>query len=361
MAGRTWAGRSVTDKTDDIQLKFDGGAVERLNGAPAEALIASLNALQRMVYIIGMRAEGRALSERLKPSAKVKREYALICRAPEAGSHIQPFNVASQSGAFTPAAVVARDKLLATLSAFNSGSGEQVERVLPNARERWFMAKAALGLIPGDDADLEISVRTGGRGNLTFNADRARDVIHRYQTGTPPEVDEEEIAGKLKAIDFSQTILTVKPSSGPAIRLDYPLKLEEWLQANVRRRVKLVGKPKFNQRGDISSLKQINIAVELEPTLEPIEEFTAGGDVIRATRPLSIPVMVDWQDKLFIFQDETLGVDVFAQSYRELRECVLSELNLLWRQYAMAPDEDLDTEALNVKRALLSRFGVVRS
>lgn len=351
----------MNDTTDDIQLKFDGGLVTRLAGAPAEAVISSLSALQRMIYIIGMRSEGRALSERVKPSAKVRREYAVICKAPALGSHIQPFNIASQSGAFTPAAIAAREKLLQTLKAFDSGDGATVERVLPNGRERWFMAKAAMGLIPDEEMDLQVTVRTSPRGPFTFKADRARGLISRYQAGSPPEVDEETVAGKLKAIDFAQTIVTIKPSKDPAIRLDYPLKLEGWLQANVRRRVKLVGKPKFNQRGDVSSFKQIATATELEPTLDPISEFKVGSDVIRASRPLSIPVVVDWQEKLFLIQDSDLGVDVFTQDYSELRSCVISELDMLWRQYAMAPDGDLDPEALSVKSALLSRFSVVRT
>ena len=58
----------MAEKNTDLELKFDGVPVQRLHGAPAEAVISSLNALQRMIYIIGMRAEGRALSERLKPT-----------------------------------------------------------------------------------------------------------------------------------------------------------------------------------------------------------------------------------------------------------------------------------------------------
>ncbi|WP_018408465.1 hypothetical protein [Methylocystis rosea] len=350
----------MAERADDIQLKFGGVSVERLDGAPADAVIASLNALQRMVYIIGMRSEGRSISERLKPPAKVKREYAVICRTPIPGSHIQPFNIASQSGAFTPAVAAARNKLLKTLKAFDSGDERRVEQALPNARERWFMAQAALGLIPPEDTGLEITVREGSRGPFAFRADRARGLLRRYEAGSPPEIDQETIVGKLRAIDFAQTILTIKPSKEPALRLDYPLPLERWLTANVRRRIKLVGHPKFNQKGDVSSFKELHTATELEPTLEPIEQFRADEHLIGTVRPLSIPVTVDWQDRIFLVQEKSLGIDVFSQSYDELRQCVMAELNVLWRHYALASDDELDSEALAVKHALLSRFKVVR-
>ncbi|WP_439492303.1 hypothetical protein [Bosea sp. (in: a-proteobacteria)] len=346
----------MAEKLDDIELKFDGDPVKRLDGAPADAVIASLNALQRMIYIIGMRSEGRTLSERLKPTAKVKREYAVVCRAPISGSHVQPFNVASQSGQYTASAVAAREKLLKTLKAFDSGKEELVEQALPNARERWFMAKAALGLIPPEDSGLEVTVRTGSRGPFSFKADRARIILSKYQTGNPPDADEDIIAGKLRAIDYGQTILTIKPSHDPAFRMDYPLLLEKWLQANVRRRLKFSGKPKINQKGDVSSFKDVYFATELEPTLEPIHEFRAGTQNIQATRPLSIPVTVDWQDRVFAFRDKELGIDAYAESYSDLRQNVLDELDVLWRQYALAPNDELDSEAQLVKVALLARF-----
>lgn len=69
----------------DLELKFDGEPVRRLDGAPADAVISSLAALQRMVLIIGMRSEGYALGQRFKPSARIKREYSVVCRAPGKG------------------------------------------------------------------------------------------------------------------------------------------------------------------------------------------------------------------------------------------------------------------------------------
>jgi hypothetical protein len=351
----------VVEKPDDIELKFDGEPIKRLDGAPADAVIASLNALQRMVYIIGMRSEGRNLSERVKPTEKVKREYAIVCRAPKQGSHIQPFTVASQSGAFTPAAVAAREKLLKTLKAFNSGNEDLVKQVLPNARERWFMAKAALGLLPSEDSGLEVTVRMGSRGPFNFSATRARALLTKYQAGSPPAVDEEVVVGKLRAIDFTRTIMTIKPSHDPALRLDYPLPLEGWLTSNVRRRLKFTGRPTINQRGDVSSFKELYTVSELEATLAPIEEFKSGSQTIRAVRPLPIPVTVNWQDRLFIFQDKNLGIDAFALTYGDLRQSVFEELDILWRHYALAPDDDLDVEAQSAKAALLLRFKVVNS
>lgn len=329
-----------------------------LNGAPADAVIASLNAIQRMVYIIGMRAEGRALSERLKPTSKVRREYSVVCRAPRHGSHIQPFAVGSLAGSNVGASMVARDKLLATLKAFDSGENERLEALIPNARERWFLAQAASGLLPPEDSGLEVMIRSGSRGPFAFKADRARALISTYDTARPPAVDEETVAGKLRAIDYSQTIMTIKPGNDPALRMDYPLPLEQWLQSNVRRRLKITGRPKFTARGDVSSFAEIQSVVELEPSLQPIDRFMSADKMLATNRPISLPVTVLWQDRLFAFFEPKLGIDVVVNDVSELREAVLTELDVLWRHYALAEDYELDEEARALKASLESRFGL---
>lgn len=351
----------MVDIPEDIQLKFDGEPVRRLDGAPADAVIASLSALQRMVLIIGMRSEGYGLGQRFKPSAKVRRDYAVVCRAPQAGSHIQPFNVASQSGVFTPGAAVARERLLRALKAFDSEDEQRVLEAIPNARERWFMADAASGLIPAEASGLQVTVRAGNHGPFAFKADRARPLIAKYRSGPPPDAEEEVVAGKLHTIDYNRTIITLKPSSSRAIRFDYPLKLEKWFQENVRRRIRVLGDPAVNQIGDVTGFRRISTLSEVEPTLAPISEFMVGNISVKTNRPLAIPVTLEFEDRLFVFHEQSLGIDVFSETYEGIRQAILSELQMLWLNYARAPDGELASDALLVKNALNSRFAEDRS
>lgn len=349
----------MDEQSHDIQLKFDGDPIKKLRGAPAEAVIASLNALQRMVHIIGMRAEGRGLGQRLKPTAKVKREYAVICRAPQFGSHLQPIDIASQSGAHTSATAVARGKLLAALKAFDSGEDDKIVAALPDARERWFLADAAKGLIPDPNSGLRVTLRDGKMGRFAFSADRARDAIERFRAGPVPEADEEEIVGKVQSINFTQTLLVIKPSASRAVRMDYPLQLEPMLEHNKRERLRLLGRPKLNNAGDITSFTELTSIGEVESRLDPIVEFTSGGQRVGSSRPLSIPATFDYESRLFIFTDPSLGIDAYSDQYDTLRDVVLEELDVVWRNYAMAPASELAPDALLLKKALLTRFRVI--
>lgn len=349
----------MNEQSQDIQLKFDGDPIKKLKGAPAEAVIASLNALQRMVYIIAMRAEGRGLGQRLKPTAKVKREYTVICRAPEFGSHLQPVDIATQSGVHTPATAVARGKLLTALKVFDSGDDDKIVSALPDPRERWFLADAAKGLLPDPNSGLKVTLRDGKMGRFAFSADRARNAIERYRAGPVPEAEHEEIVGRVQTINFTQTMLVLKPSNGRAVRMDYPLKLESMLENNKRERLRLHGRPKLNNAGDITSFLEITSISEVEGRLEPIAEFQSAGCRIGSNRPLSIPVNFDYDSRLFMFTDPAIGVDAYSDKYESLREVVLEELDVVWRNYAVADIKDLAPDALILKKALLSRFRVI--
>jgi hypothetical protein len=340
----------------DIQLKFYGPTIDKLGGAPADAVISSLWALQRLVYIIGMKSEGRAFGQRMKPSAKVRRDYAVVCRPAEVGSHIQPLQIANRAGAFTPAAVVAREQLLHALKAFDSGEANVVERAIPNARERWFMADAAAGLLPEADSGIDVTVRAGSFGPFSFKADRARQTIERFRSGKPPQPEKETVVGKLKAVDYALTVVTIQPVGARGVRIGYPLQIESFLQANVRRRVSLFGDPQVNAAGNVVGFENLINLTEIEPSLPAIEYFDSGGRKVAARRPLPILVAYDFEDRCFVSQDDDLGIDAYSDSYSDIRSNILEELDVLWRNYALAPDDELASDALLAKRALLHRF-----
>lgn len=354
-------GHLVVEEIEDIELKFDGDLVRRLHGAPAEAVLASLGALQRMLLIIGMGFEGKDLGQRLKPSAKVKREYALICKAPKEGSYIQPFSVSSQAGNSTPSSINARLKLVRTLKAFSSGDEDNLRRVVPSARERKFLAEAARGLIPDQYENLHVRIRVGASGRYSFKSEAAQSLIESYSSSQPIEDSREEIYGRLKVIDFGQALATVRTSSNNTVKFGYNLRIEEWIKANVRKNISIFGEAIHNSSGKIKEFKKVEKISELEATLDPIEFFYCGGVKIKANMAIRPRISYVIDDGLFYFHDEHLDIDVYSESYQDIRSCIIDELQMLWVNYAMAPDSELADDAIVLKNELISRFSVLEN
>jgi hypothetical protein len=339
----------------DVELKFDGAPIQQLGGAPAELVAESLRSLQRMAHLIEMKREGQRFGHKARPNAKVRRMYAVVCRTAEAGSYLQPWNIASTTGQSSSATYVARGELLNALRAFDSGDDAKVAELLPDARQRWFLADAALGLLPPEDSGIEVSVRVGG-GHYSFRAGRARAAIERTRMGDPPVPEVEEIVGKLKALDFSTTQMTIKPTLGRQIRVPYPLKLEPFLQRNVRRRLRITGAPEINGAGDVAGFKKLAEITEVEPSLPKISTFKAGTVEVTPHRPYGYLVGFCLDSCLFFVRDKEIGLDVFSENFDKLEAEVRSDLDVLWRTYALSQDRDLTQDAQLLKKALRTRL-----
>ena len=343
----------------DIQLKFEGEPITALGGAPAEMVVNALLALQRMAYLIGMKNEGRAFGQRAKPSANVRREFAIVCRQPVEGSHVQPFTVGSRTGDFSAESVHARQSLLSILHAFDSGNEASVNEAIPDPRERWFLAEAASGLLPDEQSGVQISIRSGAAGVFAFKADRARTLIGSLRSGGPPKPGLQKILFKVRGIEFLNHAAVLQPSDGRIMRLPYLPVLEPLFQANARKRVLVAGEPSVNSAGYITGFDTIESIGEFGPTAQDLHEFQSGNQLIRTNESIKLAASFEYDDKLFVFQDEKLGIDAWAHEYRDLRQAVMEELDVLWRNYACAPDEDLAKDALKIKKALNKRFEVV--
>ncbi len=344
---------------DDIELKFDGGTIAALGGAPAETVINALSALQRIAYLIGMKTEGRAFGQRAKPSTSVRRELAIICKAPIPGSHIQPVTLGSRAGEFSAEAFNARRNLLEVLDAFNSGDEDSVRAAIPDPRERWFLAQAATGLVPDEASGIQLTIRTASADHFNFRADKARSVIESLRSGGPPKPGKQRILFNLRAIDFTNSTVVLKPSEGKIVRIQYPALVEQMLQANPRKRIFIKGQPSVNAAGYLIGFDEIDSIGEFGPTAYPLFEFMSDGKRIATEKPIHVAASYEYEDRLFVFQDASLGVDAWAESYEDLLQSVLDELDVLWRNYALAPDEDLAADAIEIKRTLNGRFKVI--
>ena len=59
---------------------------------------------------------------------------------------------------------------------------------------------------------------------------------------------------------------------------------------------------------------------------------------------------------MFTAQAESIGLDAFASTKAELASEVSKQLEMLWKEYALADDSELTESARKVKRNLLATF-----
>jgi hypothetical protein len=91
----------------------------------------------------------------------------------------------------------------------------------------------------------------------------------------------------------------------------------------------------------------------------PLASFVVDAQRVEPIAPRILTPELDESEQMFALHDEAIGVDLFAETRAELEEALRHELRLLWRDYAMAPDDKLTRGAQALKRRLLAAFRAV--
>jgi hypothetical protein len=69
---------------------------------------------------------------------------------------------------------------------------------------------------------------------------------------------------------------------------------------------------------------------------------------------LPYKINVKWENEYFIHEDPQLDMLCWGKTLEELFDAVFEEFNFMWRIYARAKDDDLDSSAVVVKDVLLA-------
>jgi hypothetical protein len=72
---------------------------------------------------------------------------------------------------------------------------------------------------------------------------------------------------------------------------------------------------------------------------------------------MTLEIKMEQTTRLLHVTHPELGIDVFATTLESLLVELQEQLVMLWREYALASDADLDAPARQLKQALLARFG----
>lgn len=338
-----------------FDLRYTGSGLDGLQTVPAAVLAEALEALQRMVHLLAMRAEGRALNRRARPSADIQQRFPVHCFPPVEGSYLSPTFIAGETIDLLGDGERDRiaQELTFVLEAANSGDPEVLDRAVPDPTYRRFMYQALEDLSPPASSGLELEVQRSGQS--LFIASRARPAVIRKAIETAQSRG--FVIGRLHEIDFagqrfglyhqpSERLLTCTyDAGGEAMLLEHPLDL-----------IQVEGVLERDEDGKLIRVVQVDAVIEVELSPLTLESLSLNGLALRANRPIKFEVELDPDDQLFVARSDELHLHAFAETREELEHAIYDELVVLWREYALADDETLTAEARELKRSLLELF-----
>ena len=330
----------------------------QVHAVPATVLVQILENAQRAFELIGVQVEGREIRERARVSASTAKRFQLLCHVPAAGSYIMPVTVGGEAdllvSELAEKAVTIFKDVMGLVSSRNVGG---LAGVLPDQRIRRRVLESIKGMAPRSDADWTLDFYDAQNTPFaTFDTDTIPFV---EATLVPPEQREAArvVTGELTSIDFAaRKVSIIYPPTSKILECLYEEAVEDLLYEKRRDFIQVTGRVLLDDQGAPKQIIDVTDIRDLDISPLAVTGVRTAALSLKATAPMTLDVELDDTKQLLCVMQPDLGIDVFASTREDLFAELQEQLAMLWNEYALAADDELDEPARQMKYALLAQF-----
>ncbi|MDP3439923.1 MAG: hypothetical protein U0989_01450 [Azonexus sp.] len=334
----------------------------QVHAVPATVLVQILENAQRAFELIGVQVEGREIRERARVSAATAKRFQLVCHVPEAGSYAMPVTVGGGAdllvSELAEKAVTIFKDVMGLVSSRNAGG---LVGVLPDQRIRRRVLESIKGMAPRSDAGWTLDFHDAQNAAFaTFDTDTIPFV---EATLVPPEQREAArvVTGELTSIDFAaRKVSIIYPPTSKILECLYEEAVEDLLYEKRRDFIQVTGRVLLDDQGTPKQIIDVTDIRDLDISPLAVTGVRTGALSLKVTAPMTLDVELDDTKQLLYVMQPDLGIDVFAPTRETLLAELQEQLAMLWNEYALAADDELDEPARQMKQALLAQFAEVQ-
>lgn len=331
------------------------------NVVPASVLVQILQNAQQAFELIGMHVEGNSIAQRARIPAAIAQRFQLICELPQAGCYALPVTVGSASDLLAPEkAAEAFDIFHQLMKRISNRNDVDLQRVLPDERIRRRVLEAVKGMAPRAGAKWTLSLHDST--DVSF-ADFDVDTIPFVQSVLVP-VEQREAArvvtGELAHINYKEHKLTIiYPPTSKELECFYDEVLEDLLHERRRDLIQVTGRVLVDEQGSPKKIIEVSDISDVDLSPLEISVVRHGGLHLQVKPPISAELTLDESKQLLCFEEPAFDLLAFAPTREALLAETQEHLAMLWQEYALASDDELDGPARTLKQLLLARMNEV--
>lgn len=328
------------------------------HSVPAAVLIQILENAQRAFELIGVHVEGRGVKERARVPAATSKRFQLVCQLPAKGSYAMPVTIGGTGELFSPElSNKAFEIFQSVMGNVSKHASDQLTRLLPDARILRRVLEAVKGMAPRADAQWKLSMR-----------DDQETVFATFDTQTIPFVEEtlvpveqreaaRVVTGELKSIDFTERRVTIiYPPTNRELACIYEEAVEDLLYEKRRDLIQVTGRVLLDDQGTPKQIIDVTDIRDLDLSALVLDTVRYADVTLKPHGTLSFEPVLDETKQLQCIEQPELGIDAYAPTRSALLAELQEQIVMLWKEYALADDAELDSPAQALKSALLARF-----
>ena len=336
----------------ELRLHFDGPMTGG-HMLPAEALVDSIQQLQRIVHMLAKEHRGQPAGQRLKVPTDLKRRFGLVCKLPVAGGYGLPVTIGTPKQAGFDDEVLAVAERFQAVSMSLARDGSAFERVVPDAQYRRWLMDAYMAAQPAPHLGLQLTIEDS-QGKAILRCGRLHEMQNDYLEAT--SAGRGRVVGTLVRMGFARKSIALE-HQGRTLGATYAPQSEEALLRHPRGLIQVRGYVHYDAAGAPVSIADIDEVVEVDESPMEVEEIVYGNVRYVANAPLSFEVAFHQADALYDLEGP-FGILLSADSREDLEDALEAELRMLLEDYAEADPASLSSDAKELREQLRGRFGL---
>ena len=333
---------------------------------PAEVLVRSLVSIQQTVFLLAAADEKCQVRTRFRPTDKLRERATILCEIPVTGSFALPMRLSDSQMviSFDGSKTGIMTALGALLDAVFGGVTERLFAILPDSALRIRALREIQKLIPQPGDPWAIGFSTFGSRETILDSRSARIVDSWIEADLASEDTTMTITGALTRVFFDEKKIAVsyKPTNKVIacfLREDVVDEILEDRRNNIRTTgsflVQVTGQFVLGPSGHPTKLTNVY-------RVSPVDTSPMFFDIIRFRRrefvfdpALTLDVVLDDSQQLYIASDESMGVHAYAQTRDQLAEEIAEQIAFNWDEYASHDPSELSKGAVRLRECLLAR------
>ena len=341
----------------ELRLHFNGPGA-RDHAVPAEALVNSIQQVQRIVHILAKENRKEPAGSRFSASRDIKRRFGLACKLPVAGGYDLPVLIGGLPQLALDDEVMTVAKRFFQVSQSLGRDVNAFKHLVSDPGYRPWLLDAYIGAQPPKHLGLDLIIEDGQGSALLERSHINEARSHRVDyLETQSRVECGYVAGMLVQMGFDKRTITLRHHSRRTLKAVYAAESEATLLDHPRGLIQVHGEIHYNEVGDPVSIADVDEVVEVDESPMEVREFFHGNVRYRANPPLCFDVTFDQADDLYDLQGH-FGISIWAESRDDLKHALDAELDLLLADYARGDPARMSSDARKLREEVRRRFGL---
>jgi hypothetical protein len=228
----------------------------------------------------------------------------------------------------------------------------ELAKVVSDRTRRHRLIESVRDMMPKAGSGLRLTI-TDRADKVVFNSAVAQKGMPALALRSGEEPLRRTVTGRLVTIKFDERKLTLlyQPTNRE-LECVYEEDAEPLLLEHPRDLIQVTGEVILDAENQPKKIIDVEEILEVDMSPFYLTQFEYPERVLTFRGERSIEPELDESQQFMVLMDEPLGIDVVAATREELFTALAEELDVLWRNYALAADEQLSPAAIQLKTRL---------